>query len=94
MNVLAFHDFDCMTLANHQVESVKFNGKMNQESKKESGGIYLSPAFDYPLDGSKKKVKCELAIFQCNYQALNPNKSKILLHMLVVVHLSIYQLPM
>ena len=82
MNAFAFHDFDCMTLADHQVESAEFNGKLNQESKEESGGIFLSPAFYYPLDRSKEKVKCELAIFQCNYQALNPNLSKILLHSL------------
>ena len=51
MNALAFHDFDCMTLADHQVESAEFNGKLNQESKEESGGIFLSPALYYPLEG-------------------------------------------
>ena len=49
MNALAFHDFDCMTLADHQVESAEFNGKLNQESKAESGGIFLSSAFYYGL---------------------------------------------
>ena len=48
MNAFAFHDFDCMTLADHQVESAEFNGKLNQESKEESGGIFFQPCFILP----------------------------------------------
>ena len=45
MNAFAFDD--CMTLADHQVESAEFNGKLNQESNRRKWVVGIFSALLY-----------------------------------------------